>query len=344
MRPLPTVHELHQLLSARKLKKEGSLKSRKLWGRWSRGAVQRLRADLEQSLPHPIDTVGFKDLWFNLRVAADVGTMPSFADAGSRSGYAMAFFCRALSLANLLQDTRRLPEFAVEQLNDILYSSDSSKTCKLTSIGGGPGYDFVSVALAAKYGSAHNRASNVNIEASVLDYEEGWENLIKAMSTSTRLVVENDDHMCTYGGKCDITVPMKHRNNSQCLCLVESTDLWIFQYCLVENAVAIRGTNYSFFVDVFANSKEGALFIFTDTSPIMWPDFIDLLREKFGTQFEAAFVDDNLLLRKRAGATVSDDAVIECSAFSSMNTFYERKRQAGNFRKDTRKIRAVNPR
>jgi hypothetical protein len=138
--------------------------------------------------------------------------MPSFGDPGCRSGYALNYFCRARLLADLLIDTGSLPAFFAERMEELFRPEDGvTKSCRIASIGGGPGYDFVSAALVATFiaNSSSGGGQATKIHGTVFDYEEGWHDLVPAMSRATCTVLELESHpqtsFCDWGGKCDIT-------------------------------------------------------------------------------------------------------------------------------------------
>jgi hypothetical protein len=216
-------------------------------------------------------TEEFEKLFFDLGVAADIGIMPSFQNQQARIGYSLEFFCRARSLAEFFletnvdifnaadQDKNKYPKFWSNTLINnecpILASSSSSSplspspsetttTYEIVSLGGGPGFDFVGVALAATFSwyaqsndNDNSFNNNMNIHVSVLDYEEGWKNLVNAMDGSTRSLLTTahvpssslslsaattiPSLSCDWGGKCDITKSLLHDPvNVHCLNLV----------------------------------------------------------------------------------------------------------------------------
>jgi len=57
------------------------------------------------------------------------------------------------------------------------------------------------------------------------------------------------------------------------------TQLFICQYCVAENAVKLRQSNFIFFQQLFQTAEENSLFVFTETTHRLWPDFLDLIRQ-----------------------------------------------------------------
>jgi hypothetical protein len=300
--------------------------------------------------------------------------MPSFEDPGARTGYALDFFSRTLLLADLLFDTiarKSTPSFMVEALNEMMLfpsaqspssaatsaSSTSSTSafpafsCHLTSIGGGPGYDFVAAALVTSFhamarqgdfGPADINAQNAHdedgpstlesapmttVHATVLDYEKGWCDIVEAMTRVTREVLHKE-HACTFG-ICDITKPLADPSNQACLAKAACTDLWVVQYCVAENATLLRESNYVFFTELFEACKEGSLFVLTETTYRQWPELVDRIGD---ATFDVAFPKSNgriMVLRKRRGARISDAQLSLCDKFRRVKVLHEKKLERG---------------
>jgi hypothetical protein len=263
------------------LRKYGSSNYRKAWHHWLHLATLSIRHDLSENLPSPVDRERFENLAFRLGVAADTGEMPSFSDAGARSGYALDFFCRARNLAGLFME-KEDPSYPAGWSDAMLSTPNATleKSFNLTSLGGGPGFDFVAAALASTFYAAGSEAPSIH--ATILDYEEGWSNLVKAMDSATRNVLQQPQMSCCWGGKCDITKPVAHPDNAACLAEISSTQLWTCQYCIAENMHLLRESKFVFFQDLFEAAPVGAMFIFTETTPRIWPDFCNLVAEHCG--------------------------------------------------------------
>ena len=214
----------------------------------------------------------------------------------------------------------------------------------------GPGYDFVSTVLVAVFDSAVSSGwKGISIDATVFDYEEGWSDLVDAMSLSTQLTFPENEHKCGWGGRCDITVPLSYRVNSSCQKVANSIDMWICQYCVAENAQKLRRRDYVFFSDLFKIAKEGSLFIFTETTPRLWPDLVDIASELEEISFEIAFVRvsgrgnpaPQMVMRKttsphKTGLDSTDYKMLH--QFRSINEMHERKIKNG-FVRQTKKRR-----
>ena len=296
--------------------------------------LDSIRHDLYINLPHPADKSNFEQLFFKLGVASDTGRMPSFEDAGARSGYAVEFFCRARNLADLYMDSWNgdfeFPEYWLEGLRDspMLGGSgygddDGTGDYSMVSLGGGPGFDYVSAAVAASFCSYTSASSTnndqINLKATILDYEEGWGDLVEAMANSTQTVLQqsnpNPTLQCDWGGKCDITQSIFHPSNTACLSLLNSTNLWVCQYCVAENSHKLQASNYIFFRDLFKHSQLGSMFVLTEVHPWLWPEFCTLVEEECMCMEEVGFNKNGrqMLLRKSCARTEGGDESADSS-------------------------------
>lgn len=142
--------EIQHLLLENVDRVPGSITYLKSWKNWLRMSIDAIRDDLSKDLLSPIDKEEFERLFYRLGVAADTGKMPSFSDAGARSGYALEFFCRARYLAEIYMDvyeTKRkpLPQYWIDALMEtpMLGSGDfdqeNNQPYGVVSLGGGPG-------------------------------------------------------------------------------------------------------------------------------------------------------------------------------------------------------------
>jgi len=304
--------ELKALASTFQTRKAGSNSYWKGWKQWSTLALESIRQDLSHNLPHPASKSNFEKLFFRLGVAADCGEMPSFEDAGARSGYALEFFGRAANLSNLYVDALNkeyvFPDHWVEAMHETPmlagHAGMKEGPYQMVSLGGGPGFDFVAAALASSFSATTQEkesSSTPSIKATILDYEEGWGDLVKAMGSSTSKVLQQPDFTCEWGGKCDITKPLHHPSNTACLEAISTAQLWTCQYCLAENANLLKESKYVFFRDLFENATDGAIFVITETHPRIWPDLCVLI-EEFCPYIQIGFNKNGrqMLLRKNS--------------------------------------------
>lgn len=157
----------------------------------------------------------------------------------------------------------------------------------MVSLGGGPGYDFVGTALVAFYTNAGS--DRICVHGTILDYEEGWSVLVRSMNTATQLALKQADFGVQWGGRCDISKSLYHPDNAPCLERVDTSHLWTCQYCVSENAKALRDSDNVFFRELFQAVPDGTLFLLTETTPRFWPDFYDLIQDGHVKQIEIAF-------------------------------------------------------
>ena len=81
--PILSPNELHNLGVSLSKRIIGSHSFHKGWLNWRTCAIDAIRHDLSNNLPHPTNRTKFENLFFRLGVASDVGQMPSFEDAGA---------------------------------------------------------------------------------------------------------------------------------------------------------------------------------------------------------------------------------------------------------------------
>jgi hypothetical protein len=275
-------------------------------------------------------TSRFEDLHYKLGVAADTGLNGDgilFNNAIARCGYAVNFlFSRATNLADLLIDSwnsksssSSSPSNLIiemlwndddddDELNILSYTNNDRGSYSVISLGGGPGFDYVGVALASSIVSYYNPALRSNddddniqqqqqqltqnimhrINVTVFDYEVGWQNIVTAMSDSTRHILHHSTNYvsCTWGGQCDITKSLYDPINNACQTqLINAKDdsvppaLYICQYCIAENVISLRTSKYIFFHQLFDTAIVGSMFIFTEVHPRAWPDFLSLITD-----------------------------------------------------------------
>lgn len=365
---IPTSQELRAGALHNALRTPGSLQYIRKWRFWSDSCLDAIRYHLSHQLPYPPDENGFNELFYRLGAAADDGKMPSFGNAGARSAYALEFFCRARMLADLLfdLDNPTMPSFwkdaceekqllcspnkqsSINKKNDAA-AEEAPQQFNMLSLGGGPGYDYVGALLAETYITA--AAGLTTIQCTVLDYEEGWGSLVAPMNTATSMALESPtstNSSVTWGGKCDITKPLSHPSNAGVLASMETTDLYVCQYCIAENARILRESDFIFFSDLLKAAKDGTLFILTETTPRLWPEFADLILQQNpgGHGFELGFPrvvrrgtsGPQLLIRKKEGASICDLQMDFTDEYRKLNQLHERKIERG-YERPARKIR-----
>lgn len=342
LKKIATPDELNALASTFVNRTPGSNSFWKGWLTWRIQAIESIRYDLSQSLPHPTDKIKFENLFFRLGVAADMGEMPSFSDAGARSGYALEFFARARNLGDLYIDALTLnsnfafPCFWLESMLETpMVGADGQEPYHMVSLGGGPGFDFVGAALASSFSAkTSEKVQSRTIEATILDYEEGWGDLVEAMGRSTSRILQ-EPFSCKWGGKCDITKPLNDPSNSACFEAMDATQLWTCQYCVAENAKLLRESKHIFFRDLFENARDGAMFIFSETNPRAWPDFFKMM-EAHCPYMQIGFNKNGhqMMLRKGSNRNQMKPLISQSDRrllcrFEDIHRLHERKMTAG---------------
>lgn len=354
---IATPETLRDLAVENAKRRVGSLRYVRSWRHWSQLSLDTIRYHLSQNLPVAPDEQGFATLWYALGVAADTGRMPSFECPGSRSGYALDFFCRSRLLADFLLDLSEnptLPSNWDDSFRNPLQVGEGKNSCQLMSLGGGPGFDFIAAALIASFQSAAIPGHEMTIDATILDYEEGWEGLVQAMAVAYAIAMPTESHTCSWGGKCDITRPLSDPSNRSVLAKADTTDLFVCQYCVAENANLLEASNFVFFVDLFRKAPVGAVFILTETTPRIWPLFVDLLEQRqqhpelrfmqvgFPRNLGRGKNGPQMLLRKVEQAQegpvlVCPDQIALCDEFRRKRSLHERK-MSKNWERQRRRV------
>jgi hypothetical protein len=160
-----------------------------------------------------------------------------------------------------------------------------------------PAASAVAVPFGAEEDEADREGSatpcTANVTSYVLDYEDGWHSLALAVSAGFASYGGGSDscsggggigrHKMSMFGMADITVPLAHPSNEVALQRCLSCDIWMANYVVAENAVALRQHGFVFFRDLFKAARPGAVFLFTEVTHRLWPDLVNVA-------FEAWFV------------------------------------------------------
>jgi hypothetical protein len=341
--PPATPQELREMALKNARRTVGSTKYIRSWRHWTDRCLASIRYHLGQNLDTPPDMEAFRSLWLNLGVAADTGDMPSFEDAGSRSGYALDFFCRARLFGDLMKDLDDNPFCPMELPNSNLFQSPATK---VLSIGGGPGYDVIAAALIATFHGAASSTSST-VTGIVYDYEEGWQEAVEAMNKAMQITFPDDNHSLTWGGRCDITKSLSDPVNALMQQQVSTSDLICCQYCVAENANSLVSSNLVFFRELLQQSNDNAIILLTETTPRVWPDLVDAFSDA-NIPFEVCFVRNlgrgkggpQFLVRKSASDISKVWQPDMLDQFRTVKAAQERKMNA-NYERQRRKIRGA---
>lgn len=356
----PPIDELRHLTTTISRKEPGSFQYQKTWITWSTLAIEHIRYDLSQNLPHAVNRTATRVLEHELALVGDTGVVTPllFANPGSRSGYALDFFGRVRRLTDtvlLFRQEQSNNETAVvnaiqKALLELLSSTEGrgdgshDNVCHVTSIGGGPGYDFVGLCLVASFLNCSSESKGSSIRAKVFDYEVGWSDMVDCMDQSANRILRQLDfvgHSCTFGGGCDITKAMDNPVNHLFRDAIKATNIFVCQYCVAENAIGLRESAFVFFRDLFDRASDGTLFVFTETTHRLWPDVVDQL----ASGFEVAFVKNRsfqLLIRKRGGTDISPEVRKRCASMLRDVASHSVKREAGYIRQTKEVLRRTS--
>mmetsp|Transcript_72007 Transcript_72007/g.204367 ORF Transcript_72007/g.204367 Transcript_72007/m.204367 type:complete len:316 (-) Transcript_72007:112-1059(-) len=168
--------------------------------------------------------------------------------------------------------------------------AEGERRCNVMSLGGGPGFDFLSMALLSDY------VGGVGVDALVLDYEAGWEECVESVAEALGAngfgVYSAEDsggggqrrrHRCTFG-ECDITQALDHPSNVAVQKYMAASTVFVAAYVVEENRLALRRNGYIFFRNIMQVAQPGSLFVFTETTHRQWPDIVQTAMESCGDE------------------------------------------------------------
>ena len=247
------------------------------------------------------DSVAWRELSASLSTALTEGVMPQgFGDAGARAGYTIArLIGRSQKVADaLLSDSSKscwLRRALLHQIFATCVDADSANPpaspardkCRLLSFGGGPGFDYIAVALVADFfclrGSS--AAASLPVQALITDYEAGWRVdaacVARAVDKTPGSLARVAMHMSTHSAHfetADITQPLAGACNGVVADAlrdrVAAPTLFIFSYVIAENVVLLREHGFVFLRDLARMAPPGALFLMTETTHHLWPEVL----------------------------------------------------------------------
>ena len=217
-----------------------------------------------------------KRLEQELGIGATQGIMPDFSDETALFGYSLQHFGRTRLLFDLITQTQ--PDWLESRVRELFYTRSNSggivsrSPCiDLISLGGGPGYDYITAAILSEFCSG----LDMRVKAQIFDYETNWESIVHSVENATQKILGHDRHTCTFG-RCDITQQLSDVTNVE---VSLDGHIYTCSYCIHENAVALRNGNWSFFRDLFEEADDGSLFFFTDTTHRLWPELAEVAKD-----------------------------------------------------------------
>ena len=313
--------DLHRIVSlieaAQELHPEGRGQQEWLWRLWSTAQHRLLCQELRHLLP-PVDEDATAVLQRALSEAAHHGTMPSFADAGARSGYTLAHLApRVAKLSDVLQlqEPSWLRPAAAYAVRHAMSGGEA------LSIAGGPGFDVAALALLVSFerlgaaggalepaagaagaagvtggevaageaaagalavaAGALEAAAGEALHVRVLDYEAGWAVQAGAMECALRRRFPSTPlrYSC---GLCDITRPLAHASNAELHASLPRARLLVASYCVSENAISLRESGFVFFEDVMRAAAPGTLVVVLETTHRQFPGLVAAARRGAG--------------------------------------------------------------
>eukprot|EP01043_Picozoa_sp_COSAG02_P045604 COSAG02_NODE_4188_length_5646_cov_5.157202_7_plen_378_part_00 len=252
----------------------------------------------------PIDLHAGETLHMALKHVCTGGVMPDFSDSGALAHYAVENLtqrAQKTTAALLLDEVRPL-------LRSLLLSP-TRRTLRVVAVGGGPGFEAVGLAVLAEF-----LRVSVEIECLSMDIEPGWGPVLGAVVGGTRDLGGNPccevvqpeslqvgdtmpEPRARPGLESEPEPEQEHQGSrltprhrvafvaSDCLTgragpellqAAPTMDLFTFNYCMVENAKALRANSYSYLRKVFAAAATGAVFIFMDAAYHLWQEVVEV--------------------------------------------------------------------
>lgn len=264
------VHTIRDLVARAAQKTPGSVRHRKLWRHYMHRYCQDVQASISRTVESQVDWNATRTLETNLgAVGANTGVMPDFSNPGALHGYTLNHFGRARLLGDFINQSE--PDWLQKRVDE-LFSSDATTPCQVASLGGGPGYDFVSLSALSDF------RQGPMVHATVYEYEPAWRDIVTTIESAVHSISDRamDQHSCGFAG-CDITLPLSAAVNAEIGSRAQSsTNVVVCSYCIAENAVRLSEQDFCFFRHIFAEATDGLLFLFTETTHRLWPDLIDI--------------------------------------------------------------------
>jgi hypothetical protein len=261
----------------------GNKVSLSTWRKYCTAYLGSILAQVDTKLP-PSNNAESSALSEALGNAARHGEMPyGFGLPGACAGYTrkkLLSRCGRVADALFNASVRDKCDWLTESLKQFFLHQDNGRTvCEVISIGGGPAFDLVAIAMLSDYLYNHQRVKEVPsvtpVHGTVLDYELGWSDFATTVASSLENI--SPVHKLLLFGKCDITQSLNEDSNIHLKQVIESSSLpqiYVASYVVAENASALRETEYIFFQELFEQAPPGSLFIFCETTHRLWPDIL----------------------------------------------------------------------
>ena len=202
----------------------------------------------------------------DLTQGATMGVLVDFSDDDGRACYTYSHLQSRSQIAN----TVLLMECPVMSwVRNHLFLSHP--TCRVASIGGGPGFDALSLAVLAQH---FHLACHIQLD--VYDIESAWSYTIDALRSSGCM---DPVHLNFSTG--DIRQNVHSEANMKLGESLFHVNLFLFNYVCIENTMALQENDYCFLRSLFSGARPGAVMVFTDTSDRLWPEISALGGDDF---------------------------------------------------------------
>ena len=227
--------------------------------------LDQLAAVGAAAAPNEQNSEAHKRLNRNLTHGANSGVLIDFSEEDGRAAYTHTkMYSRGRLTSNILLMNHPVLQWVADQL--LLRHT----VCHAASIGGGPGFDLLSLAFLKEYFGLSCR-----VRVDVYDIEAAWQHTVDAMGSSLHHCAESSF------STCDIRQLVTAPENQTLAATLDSVNLFLFNFVCVENATAMRELEFPFLRGIFSSARAGSIIILTDSADWLWPDIIELAGRRF---------------------------------------------------------------
>jgi hypothetical protein len=201
----------------------------------------------------------------DLTKGASIGILVDFSDDDGRAVYT---YTKIRTRARIVTAVLLMDSPVMCWIRQHLFLENAK--CRAASIGGGPGFDALSLASIKDFFKL-----TCEMELNVYDYEPAWADTVHALHNSGCA----SSCPCTFDTG-DIRQGIFTAANAPLASSVYQTNLFLFNYVCVENSASMQD-GHPFLTSVFRSARPGAVLIFTDTTDRLWPQIAELGGDRF---------------------------------------------------------------
>lgn len=197
----------------------------------------------------------------DLTKGASIGVLVDFSDDDGRAVYT---YTKIRTRARIATAVLLMDNPVMGWIRQHLFLKNAK--CRAASIGGGPGFDALSLASIKDLFKL-----TCEMELNNYDYEPAWADTVHALHNSGR--VSSCPSTFDTG---DIRQGVFTAANAALAASVHHVNLFLFNYVCVENSTSMQQDGHVFLRSVFRSARPGAVMVFTDTTDRLWPQIAAL--------------------------------------------------------------------